>query len=361
MSKAKKRPSGSWRIRAFSHYEYIEQKDGTIRKKGIYESFTSSDPTIRGKREVEAAAAEYYMKKHREKRGVLTLREAMNRYINSKRNVLSPNTIYGYESLAEEAYCSIIDYQTRSLSQEIIQVWANEYSVGRAPKSVRNAHGLLTAVLSVYEPTLALKTRLPAPIEPKLYIPYDEDIKALLNYIEGTELEKAVLLSAFGTLRRSEICALTDGDISGNRIEVRKVIIKSGKEWVARDNPKTSAGYRIVEYPDFVIERFKGIKGKLVDVPNPDALSNSFKRALKKTNLPHFRFHDLRHYSASIMHALKIPDQYVVERGGWKTDYVMKRIYRHSLPDKQKEFTDITNNHFETLIKKHDPKHDPKK
>ena len=361
MPKAVKLKSGSWRIRAFSHYERVEQEDGTTGKKGIYESFTSDDPTNKGKRAVEAAAAEYYLKKNRERRGVITLREAMNKYIESKANVLSPNTVDEYKRLAKDAYPAIVGFQTRSLNQEIIQIWTNEYSVGRSPKTVRNAHGFLTAVLSIYEPGLALKTRLPAPIEPKLYIPYDEDVKTLLKLVEGTELEKVVLLAAFGTLRRSEMCALTDEDITGNRIEIRRAMIKSGKGWVVRESPKTSAGYRTVEYPSFVIERFAGIEGRLIDIPNPNALSNRFSKLMKKSGLPRFRLHDLRHYSASIMHALKIPDQYVVERGGWKTDYVMKRIYRHSLPDKQKEFTDITNNHFETLVKKHDTKHDTKK
>ena len=41
-----------------------------------------------------------------------------------------------------------------------------------------------------------------------------------------------------------------------------------------------------------------------------------------------FRFHDFRHYSASIMHAIGIPDQYIMARGGWKTDTVLKAVYR---------------------------------
>ena len=49
-----------------------------------------------------------------------------------------------------------------------------------------------------------------------------------------------------------------------------------------------------------------------------------------------FRFHDLRRYSASIMHAIGDPDQYIMERGGWKSDKVLKQVYRGTLNEYQK-------------------------
>ena len=62
-----------------------------------------------------------------------------------------------------------------------------------------------------------------------------------------------------------------------------------------------------------------------------------------------FRFHDLRHYSASIMHAIGILDQYIMARGGWKTDTVLKAVYRNVINDEQKKFTDKINSHFTTI------------
>ena len=62
-----------------------------------------------------------------------------------------------------------------------------------------------------------------------------------------------------------------------------------------------------------------------------------------------FRFHDFRHYSASIMHAIGIPDQYIMARGGWKTDTVLKAVYRNVINDEQKKFTDKINSHFTTM------------
>ena len=73
-----------------------------------------------------------------------------------------------------------------------------------------------------------------------------------------------------------------------------------------------------------------------------------FTQRMKRTKLgiERFRFHDLRHYSASIMHAIGIPDQYIMERGGWATDATLKKVYRHALQDKNQEMINKANDYF---------------
>ncbi|MBR0090420.1 MAG: site-specific integrase, partial [Lachnospiraceae bacterium] len=62
------------------------------------------------------------------------------------------------------------------------------------------------------------------------------------------------------------------------------------------------------------------------------------------------RFHDLRHYSASILHAIGVPDQYIMERGGWSDDRVLKAVYRNTLDDQSKAFTKKANDYFSGSI-----------
>lgn len=145
-------------------------------------------------------------------------------------------------------------------------------------------------------------------------MPSDKDIKKLLKHIEGSELEKAVLLTAFGTLRREEICALTDRDIHGDSITINKSVVRSDKGGMITKSPKNLSSNRVVEYPHFVIEKFDGIQGRLVN-----------------------------------MHAIGIPDQYIMARGGWKTDTVLKSVYRNVINDEQKKFTNKINSHFTSM------------
>ena len=80
---------------------------------------------------------------------------------------------------------------------------------------------------------------------------------------------------------------------------------------------------------------------------HPEQVSNRFRRAVCSCGCPqHFRFHDLRHYYVSIAHALGVPDAYIMAMGGWKTDNVMHRVYRDTLPDVMQSEQNKLTNHF---------------
>lgn len=84
MAKAKKLPSGAWRCRS---YDYTDS-DGKIHMA----SFTAAT-----KKEAEYLAAEYAVTKKQKKLPAnLTIGDAIDKYILSKENVLSPGTIREY-------------------------------------------------------------------------------------------------------------------------------------------------------------------------------------------------------------------------------------------------------------------------
>jgi integrase len=227
----------------------------------------------------------------------------------------------------------------------------NMYRIDHSPKTCRNANGLLVAAIALQNPNVRFSVTLPQKTPPELYTPTDADIKTLLTHIKGTEYEKAVLLSAFGTLRRGEVCAITYDDIQGDEIRINKeLIIVKGKGWIEKA-PKTSQSIRTVKYPHKVIERLLQDRGKAERVVNlnPDAITHKHAKVLKEIGLPHFRFHDLRAYAISIRHAIGIPDVYIMQDSGHKTDTVMKQIYRRSMSDKRKEFSDKVSQHFDAM------------
>ena len=91
---------------------------------------------------------------------------------------------------------------------------------------------------------------------------------------------------------------------------------------------------------------------------NPMMITHAFEHNLKQAGLPHFRFHDLRHYSASIQHALGVPDAYIMQRGGWANDGVLKSVYRHTLSDQEQTMTDKINAHFSNMQPEMQPRNE---
>ena len=345
MAKAKKLKSGSWRCLAYSHTERVwDSKKKDWKEKRFYESFTA--PT---RKEAELMAAEFAVTKDVKKRPEnMTLYEALARYIQIKEGVLSPTTVRTYKSARRTHFEDIGDLSIRDLNSGTVQAWISDLSKHLQPKTIKNTYGLLAATLDMFNPDLHIKVKMPQKKTPAFYTPSDSDIKTLLKQIEGTELEIAVLLAAFGTLRRGEICALTDEDIHGNYITVNHAFVRDEhNEWILKE-PKTAGSKRTIELPEFVIAKMAGIEGYIVKA-HPDALSERFRRALKKSGLPKFRFHALRHYSASILHAIGVPDQYIMQRGGWVSAHVMKSVYRNIIDEESNRQNQKIMAHFNQM------------
>ncbi len=180
MAKAKKLPSGSWRCLVYSHTEKVlDKKTGTMKDKRIYESFTSTIPGSAGKRDAELQAAKFAADKERKNtvQNDMTFGEALDAYIKSREAVLSPKTIMEYRGIAKRNIKSLHEIKLRKLSQEDIQEAINHETLHHSPKTIRNIHGLISAVLGQYRPDIRLATVLPKKVRPDLYIPSDDEIQ----------------------------------------------------------------------------------------------------------------------------------------------------------------------------------------
>ena len=338
MATARKTKSGKWRCQVLDRVEMVDGK-----KKYIHRSFTA-----RTKYEAERMAAEFKEQKNRPSCD-LKFGEAIDKYLSIKENVLSPSTYRRYKSMRDNCYGSLLQIRIDKIGSEDAQACINDYAVDHSGKSCRNAYGLLTAVLRTFLPGIQIYVKLPQTAVKDYYTPSDDDIKRLMDAITSPDLRRAVLLAAFGTLRRSEICGLMDSDINGDVITIRRAKVeKDGGGYVVKDYPKNDSSNRSVIYPQFVIDEFEGIEGFLIKI-QPNSISQEFRAARKRAGLPNFRFHDLRAYSVSIAHAIGIPDVYLMERGGWKTDSTFKKVYRRAISDENREISAKLNAHFEKL------------
>lgn len=79
-----------------------------------------------------------------------------------------------------------------------------------------------------------------------------------------------------------------------------------------------------------------------------------------KYGMPHITFHDLRHLNASVMALLRIPDKYAQERGGWKSDNVMKNIYMQTFSEERERVDNVIDSYFENIMQ-HEIQHNNEK
>lgn len=322
MATAKKTKSGKWRVLI---YVYTDENG-----KRHYKSFTD-----KSKRAAEKAANAYVLLGNHEPRPYdeMTLGEAYDKYIEIKSAVLSPSTIAGYKRLRKNHFRALMPFLLKKITPQMIQAAVNEIAANHSSKTVRNAHGLLHAVISTYMPDFIFNTTLPQKIKPDYVIPTTDDITKLLEVCDD-RMRVPVLLASQGSLRRSEICALTPEDFTdtGVRVNKAKVLDKNGHEVIK--TTKTIAGTRFVPLPYDVIREAR--EWKFFDC-HLSTLSNRFYTLRQRAGLPPFSFHKLRHYFASELHARGIPDKYIAEVGGWESVDMLHKIYQHTLRDKQTE------------------------
>ena len=252
-------------------------------------------------------------------------------YINSKVNILSPSTIVSYKMILRHMP-SWLNMPISKLTQIDIQNAVNEYATNHSPKSVKNYHGLISAVIKMYRPNLVLRTTLPKGKEKEVRVPSHDEISMILKQVEGTEYHIPFQLGCLG-MRRGEILALSLNDLDGDCLTIDKAkVISLDGGFEIKNLPKTVSSVRKIYIPDKLAEEIRQ-KGYIYN-GSPGQILKALHRTQDKLGLPRSRFHDLRHYFVSYAHSLGWADADIIAITGHKTDEIAKRVYRHSMADR---------------------------
>lgn len=327
-----------------------------VKKKAYYDSDGKRRVktfTAYSEDEMHDKISEWNHNRVKQKNGSMTVLGAVDGYIKLRESVLSPVTIKQYYSIRNTHIenDSIASMDIYDITQVHMQAWVNSLAGKVSPKTVRNCYGFLRSAISMYRRLDFDSVRLPQPVRYQANTPGDAEVQAFIKYIKDKDrnLYLSVLLAAFGPCRRSELCALDGSDVKGNRVTIHRAKVPAyGGGWAIKETPKTDASNRTIIFPDAVANELKGISGPIITC-SPAHITKAFKKEWKHAGLPECRFHDLRHYCVSILHAIGIPDRYLMERGGWSSD-VMKRIYRDALDEEKKKQTAAINEHFASLV-----------
>lgn len=265
-----------------------------------------------------------------------TFLDYAEKYIKAKENVLSASTIRGYRATLKSIPSHFTSLPLKDITQYTLTALVNDMVRSVSPKTIYNRHGLIVSVMHEFRPEFVIRTKLPRKIQKDIYTPGDEEVSKLFSYLENSPTLKKywvpLYLASLG-LRRSEIGALTIKDLSDDNIlTINKAKVQgSDNKWVIQNFTKTERSNRKIPLPKELADRireqgciYEGFLGKMYD---------NMRIVEKRIGLPHFGIHRLRSFFASKAHSLGLHDSIILKLGGWKSDYIMKGIYRKALQE----------------------------
>lgn len=290
---------------------------------------------------------------------VPTLAEELTSHIEGLTGV-QPGTREEYVRMAARTWLPMLgSLRVDELTRDDVARWVNAADGQIAPKSIRNAHGLLSSVMETAvmkkhaDRNPARRTRLPRAGEEDV-----EEIRFLTEdefaqlYEAVVDHYKPLVLTLFGTgLRYSEATALQVRDLNLRAGTLRVVRAwKRQKGGKVLGPPKSRKSRRTIALPAEVIATLaplvQGRAGSdFVFTSTGGAVvhhSNFYNRfwapACEKAGLdPRPRIHDARHTHASWLIARGIRLEVIQERLGHEDYMTTRRIYGHLMPDMQAE------------------------
>ena len=345
----KKQKNGRWRVQV-----YIGK---TPAGKSIIKTITADSKT-----ECMYKAS---MLKHEgvpEAYGKITVRTAIEQYIYSIENVISPNTLRGYKTILNNYFKHLMDWPVDKLTNLTMQTAINEESkritkngTQISPKSIQNGYGLIsTALRKVCGKTFDVKL-------PQLQVkikefPEPEDIA---QAIRGTNSELPCLLAMWMGMRIGEIKGLDCSSVRDGVLHIEQTrIYKDGHELV-KPTAKNDKSIRNISIPAYVLklientDEYKRYKKTGEDGPLISTTRNRIYKRWKKIAKDHeweMTFHDLRAVNASVALILGVPDKYMMQRNGYKTDSTYKRIYQQTFSSSRKAADRMIDEYFEQFL-----------
>lgn len=173
----------------------------------------------------------------------------------------------------------------------------------------------------------------------------ETELTYLLNSIKDTDLYIPVVLAALLGLRRGEIIGLSksDLDVSNKTLTIHcSGKYKNGQ--LILSTPKTDTSCRTLLLSDNLLNLLSAVQTDRFTYLSDGQLNKYLSKTLQSLNLPHIRFHDLRHTYATLMLKAGIPSKIVSERLGHASVQITLDTYSHILTSMQKPASDVLDN-----------------
>lgn len=248
----------------------------------------------------------------------------------------------------------------------------------RSPGTAVNAYRVLSEMLAeavrwgVIATNPAAAIRPPRAPRPKLHVPDQETCSAILERVQGRQVEGPVVLAIGTGMRLGEILAVRwrDVDLERKVLRVASTLSVVGGEFTFTA-PKTNRARRSVDLPEFVVtflrryrkeqnERrlaFRNVWGDhdvvlddgIGQPLSPWTVSADFRRVVAELGLPRTRFHDLRHAHATQLLSAGVHVKAVSERLGHSSTSFTMDVYSAVIPSMGRTAADAADHLFGTL------------
>ena len=277
----------------------------------------------------------------------ITVGDAIDRYIDSKDGVLSPSTVLGYRRLRKNTMQDLMPRRISSLTQETVQRSFSQMAKTKSPKYVTNAYSLFVAACKQAYPSFAISVTLPQKERREVSIPNDDEIRIIMTAAKGTRSELPILLALWMGLRASEILGLTWGCVEGDFLHVKQALVES-EGGRALKKTKTFSGDRRISLPSDIADliRQQPHTDDYIVHSTISKMEKDLSALLRQNGLPHYKFHALRHASASVGMALGMPNKYNQSRMGHATDNMLQTVYLHTMQNRADDYAAQINEYF---------------
>lgn len=272
----------------------------------------------------------------------LTFKIASDKYIAARSNILSPSTIREYTRIPTRLSPDFIKKPIDKITKKDIENEVNLLASKLAPKTVKGYANYIFTIMRDNRPKMDISVRLPQQIDKDPYIPTKEEVQKL---IEDSKTESKgmyyvpIMLAVYG-FRRSEIMGLKPEDIDENRVvHIHNAVVQDvNKNWVEKTT-KTEKSAREFPLPEDVVNKIR--EQGYVYNGGAQSISNYIARWCNKNNVEHFSIHKLRHYFATTLFANGADGETAKYMGGWASDYVLNKHYKHKVEEKVKKQSDV--------------------
>lgn len=246
-----------------------------------------------------------------------TMKICTEAFLNLKKYTVRQSTYHMYVRCLKNYILPFFgEMSLNKITGKVVQEFVNTMLCqGMNPKTIKYCVARLKSILLCAEADGIITMPVIRPNYPKQCkqeqpILSDEDFNRLNNYLlqENNSISTALLIVIHTGIRIGEACALQWSDVDFKtssiyiRHSVKRYYISDEKRTVCElGEPKTSKSKRRIYISKWLSGILKERQGTgfictgTEKFCNPETMRNAFNRRLKKLNIKHIRFHDLRH------------------------------------------------------------------